>query len=379
MCWGNDQAFEDPGDDKLWTKRLHKRAREEMTNLKIIIPMAGLGKRLGPLTRHKPKSLVRLAEKRLLDHVLDTFEQLRGSYTLEYIFIIGYLGEQIRDHIKDTHPEKKVTYYVQEQFMGQSHAVYLAKDAMSGPVLVTFCDAINQIDLSFLPVETMDAVVSVQEVNDPRSHGVAMVDPGNRVTMLVEKPKTMENKLALTGMYYFSEGENLLKGIETQMERGKLLNNELYLADAINILLEKGAQIRYEKVSRWLDAGTPDAMLTANAYLLQDQRKSHTEILGGQSSLFIDPVFVHESSRIESSIIGPNVSIGADCVVKQSLINNTIIDDNSRIAEVRLVDSLIGKGCSVRGSSLPSIMADYEEIRIDDGSDISNVNRQVAS
>ena len=97
-----------------------------MKTLKIIIPMAGFGTRLLQLTRHKPKALVRLADKRLLDHVLDTFQVLEKTYSLKYIFIIGYLGEQIREYMQETHPDKNVTYYVQEQLKGQSHAVYLA-------------------------------------------------------------------------------------------------------------------------------------------------------------------------------------------------------------------------------------------------------------
>ena len=336
-----------------------------MTDLKVIIPMAGLGTRLGQLTRHRPKALIRLADKRLLDYVLDTFKQLEGSYALEYIFIIGYLGEQIRQYMKDTHPEKKVNYYVQGQLMGQSHAVYLAKDVISGPILLTFCDTLNQIDLSFLSSETLDGVASVQEVNDPRTHGVAIVDRKDRVTKLVEKPKTMEHKLALSGLYYFSQGKNLIKAIETQTERGKSLNNELYLADAINILLENGARIRTERVARWLDAGTPEAVLATNACLLKDQSKTPQKRIANRASLLIDPVYVHESSQIENSIIGPNVSIGANCIVKQSIINNAIIDDNSTLTGIQLVDSLIGTGCLVSGDSLRTVMADQAEMRID--------------
>ena len=232
-----------------------------MTDMKIIIPMAGFGKRLLQLTQNKPKALVRLADKRLLDHVLDTFQVLEKTYTLEYIFIIGYLGEQIRKHMKEAHPDKNVTYYVQEQLMGQSHAVYLAKDAISGPMLLTYCDTINEIDFSFLSSESIDGAAAVQEVDDPRRHGVAIVDSDNFLTKLVEKPKTMEHRLALTGIYYFSEGKELVNAIGTQIRRGKSLNNEYYLADAINILLENGMRIRTEKVLRWLDAGTPKRLL----------------------------------------------------------------------------------------------------------------------
>jgi glucose-1-phosphate thymidylyltransferase len=337
---------------------------KKMNNMKIIIPMAGIGKRLAQLTHHKPKALVRLADKRLLDHVLSTFQELENTYTLEYIFIIGYLGEQIKEHMKDVHPDKNVTYYVQERLMGQSHAVLLAKDAISGPILLTYCDTINKIDFSFLLLESMDGVVSVQEVEDPRRHGIAMVGPGNLVTGLVEKPKTMEHKLALTGLYYFSEGKELIKAIETQIQRGMSLHNEYYLADAINILVEDGMRIRTEKVLQWLDAGTPEAIIETNAYLLQHHFRYHNERVAGQSNVLIHPVYIHESSRVENSIIGPNVSIGENCSISGSIIKNTIIDDASNVTEVALVNSLIGKGCFVSGKPMQAIVADNDDIRI---------------
>ncbi len=178
-----------------------------MTTLKIIIPMAGLGKRLLPLTQKRPKPLMRLTDQRLLDHVLNSLSGLEPRYTLEYIFIVGYLGEQIQDHMQDAHPDKKVTYYVQHELKGQSHAAQLAKASLAGPVLLTYCDTINIIDYSSVPLETMEGVAWVLAIEDPRRHGVALVGSDGLITKLIEKPSTMENRLALTGIYYFSEGK----------------------------------------------------------------------------------------------------------------------------------------------------------------------------
>jgi len=330
--------------------------------MKIIIPMAGFGKRLLPLTRHKPKALVRIANKRLLGHVLDTFQVLEDTHSLEYIFIIGYLGEQIKEYMQENHPDKNVTYYVQEQMKGQSHAVYLARDVISGPVLLTYCDTINEIDLSFLSTETMDGVVSVLEVDDPRSHGVAIVSSNNLIMRLVEKPKTMEHKSVLTGLYYFSNGTALIKAIETQIQRDRSLNNEYYLADAINILVEDGMQIRTEKVSRWLDAGTPESILITNAYLLQHRPEVHSKYKERKSNVLIHPAYIHKSAQVENSIIGPNVSIGKNCSITGSILKDSIVDDDSNISDTVLMNSLIGRGCTVRGTPLQSITADYEEI-----------------
>jgi glucose-1-phosphate thymidylyltransferase len=333
-----------------------------MADIKVIIPMAGIGKRFAPLTHHRPKPLLRLTDQRLLDHVLDIFQPLEETYTLQYVFIIGYLGEQIKEYMQNAHPKKNVAYYEQKQLGGQSHAVYLAKDAVSGPILLTYCDTITATDFSTLKSDSRDGIVWVHHVNDPRRHGVAVMDSGNLVKKLVEKPNTTEHTWALTGLCYFPDGKKLIEAIETQLERGTSINNEYYLADAINILLENGAHIRAERALQWLDSGTPEAILETNAYLLQHSWESHPESAVDPSNIFIDPVYVHESAQIRDSIIGPNVSIGANCTIHRSIIKNTIVDSESNITDVSLDYSLIGQACSISGSRKRLLAADREEI-----------------
>lgn len=333
-----------------------------MPDLKIIIPMAGLGRRLLPLTHQRPKALVRVAHQRLLDHVLDTFEELEKIYSVEYTFIIGYLGEQIKEHMRDLHPQKRVSFYVQDHLMGQSHAVYLARDAIAGPILITYCDTVNKIDFSALSVGSEDGVAWVHEVDDPRRHGVAVVGADNLVKKLVEKPDSTENRLALTGVYYFAEGKELIGAIETQLERGTTIKNEYYLADAINILLERGIRIRTQRVVRWLDAGTPEALLETNAALLQRAGSSLREVEALPSSILIPPLYIHESAHVENSILGPNVSIGKNCSIKGAILRDTIVDDDSTVERANLHASLLGRNSYVKTHSLQTIVADHETI-----------------
>jgi glucose-1-phosphate thymidylyltransferase len=334
-----------------------------MSDLKIVIPMAGIGKRLEPLTQHKPKALIRLADRRLLDHVLASFQGLRERYELEYVFIIGYLGPQIQEYMKAVHPDKVVTYFVQEQLMGQSHAIHLAKDVMSGPVVLTYCDTISEIDFSSLALESIEGMAFIHHVDDPRRHGIAMVGPDDLVTSLVEKPKSMEHKSALTGVYYLSEGQELIEAIEIQMHTGMTVNNEYYLADAVNILIKGGMRVRAEKVLQWLDAGTPEAVLETNSRLLQRHPRSYEEDLQ-RSNILIPPVYISKSSQIQYSIIGPNVSVGENCSINGSILKNTIVDDHTNLAGACLVNSLIGKGCSVMSNSTETILADNDQIKI---------------
>ena len=98
-----------------------------MTNkLKIVIPMAGYGKRLRPHTWSRPKQLLSLAGKRVIKHVLDTFSTLPAKLQVEYVFIVGYLGDTIKTFMAEEHPDLKVDFVVQDEMRGQSHAIHLA-------------------------------------------------------------------------------------------------------------------------------------------------------------------------------------------------------------------------------------------------------------
>jgi glucose-1-phosphate thymidylyltransferase len=229
-------------------------------------------------------------------------------------------------------------------------------------MLLTYCDTINKIDFSFLSLDRVDGVATIQAVEDPSRFGVAVVDRDNIIKKLVEKPKTNEHKSALTGVYYFAEGKALIRAIETQMERGASLNQEYYLADAINILVEDGLQIKTEMALEWHDAGTAEAMLETNASILQYHSMRQREIVTSPSNVLIDPVHLHESSLIRNSVLGPNVAIGKNCTIHGSIIKNTIVDDDSQIFDSILANSLIGKGCSVRERIIQSTIADGEEI-----------------
>jgi glucose-1-phosphate thymidylyltransferase len=236
--------------------------------LKIAVPMAGLGTRMRPHTWSKPKPLVSIAGKTVLDYVLQQFDSVPDSFDVEYVFIIGPQGEQIKDYMEERHPEKKVNYVLQAEMRGQSDALYQAREFLTGPMIMAFSDTLVETDFSFLAGETADGVAWVKPVSDPRRFGVAVVDDQGWVVRLIEKPQDMKNNLAVVGFYYFKSAERLMGAIQEQIDRNITLKNEFFLADAINILLGQGAHIETRKVDVWMDAGTPDSVLETNRYLL---------------------------------------------------------------------------------------------------------------
>jgi glucose-1-phosphate thymidylyltransferase len=313
------------------------------STLKVVIPMAGLGTRLRPHTWSKPKQLVSVAGKTVLDHVIDSFSSLPNPNDIELVNIVGYLGDQIEEHIKEKYPNLKSHYVIQENPRGQSHALKLAEKYLHGPLLVVFADTLLKTDLSFLASEETQAVAWVKAVDDPRRFGVVELGDGGCVKRLIEKPAEMDNNLAVVGFYYFEEGEDLISAIDEQMERGLELKGEFFLADAINIMLERGTRMRAEKVDVWLDAGTPSALLETNRYLLENGRNNNDEIKERSDVVIIPPVFIHPSAKVKNSIIGPYVSLGAGCKVNKSIIKDSILEDEAQATGVILEKSMVGR------------------------------------
>jgi glucose-1-phosphate thymidylyltransferase len=317
--------------------------------LKIAIPMAGLGTRMRPHTWSKPKPLIALAGRTVLDYVLEQFNTLPDTFDVEYVFIIGPQGDQLKKHMEKNHPDKKVHYVLQAEMRGQSDALWQAREHLTGKMLMAFSDTLIETDLSFLKTETADGIACVKEVEDPRRFGVASLNEVGDVTRLVEKPQDMSNNLVVVGFYYFKSAEALITAIEKQMNRNVQLKNEFFLADAINIMLDEGAKFRTRKIGTWLDAGTPESLLETNRYLLENGYDNTKQCESGRGCAIVPPVYVHESAIIENSVIGPYVSIGKDCHVKDAIVRNSVIEESCTIERMILEDSLLGQDVQLNG------------------------------
>jgi glucose-1-phosphate thymidylyltransferase len=278
---------------------------------------------------------------------MDMFANLPESENFEIIFIVGYLGDQAETYIKEHYPHIKSHFVVQEEMRGQSHAILLARDFLQGPGIIVFVDTLIETDLTFLANEQADAVTCVQPVSDPRRFGVAELGPDGFVRRLVEKPDDMSNNLAIVGFYYFKDSSKLLSAIEEQIEQNIQLKNEYFLADAVNIMLERGLKMRTQTVNVWLDAGTADTLLETNRYLLDHGRDNSNELEEHRGVVINPPVYIHPTALIQNSIIGPYVSIGAGCKVRSSILQDSILEDEAQTSGAILEHSLIGRKACV--------------------------------
>jgi glucose-1-phosphate thymidylyltransferase len=326
--------------------------------MKVVIPLAGFGTRLRPHTFTKPKPLINVAGKPVLGHVLDMFKDIPVD---EFIFITGYLGDQIEKYVTEKYPHLKAQYFEQKEMNGQSTAVHLAKDRLSGPMLIVFVDTIVETDLSALKNETADAVAWVKQVEDPRRFGVALVGPDGYVTRLIEKPTDMNNNLVVVGFYYLKDSQAFIRAVEEQIARDIKTKNEYFLADALQLMLDKGMKMRVQPVEVWEDCGKPETVLHTNQYLL-DHGHDNSAAVKAEGSIIVPPVNIDPSARLVGSIIGPHVTIAAGCRVENSIVRDSIIDEGAMIQNALLAQSLIGKEARLNGKFRTFNVGDSSEV-----------------
>src|ERR1043165_5473881 len=318
--------------------------------LKIFIPMAGWGTRMRPHTWSKPKPLVSVAGKTSLGALLDMVNKAPGPEHRDFIFLVGpYLGElQVPPFVRENYPGMRAHFVVQHEMKGQSHALWLAREFLHGPMIVCFSDTLLETDFSFLDHEEADVVAWVMPMDDPRRFGVAELDENGWVKRFIEKPESMDNNLVVVGCYYFKSAEKLCAAIEKQMERNLALKGEFYLTDTVTLMIEEGAKVRTQKAESWLDTGTIDATLETNKILL-DEKANKTQNENADGVEIIAPSFVHPTAEVKNSVIGPYSSIGANCKIMNSWIEQSIVEADCEIENAALSRSLVGIKTRIRG------------------------------
>lgn len=331
--------------------------------MKIIIPMAGRGSRLRPHTLTVPKPLIPIGGKPIVQRLAEDITKISKETVDEIAFIIGDFGTEIENQLLEiaTKLDAKGTIYKQEEPLGTAHAIWMAKDSLSGPVVVAFADTLFRADFD-LDMNS-DGVVWVKKVEDPSAFGVVKLDPYGVIEDFVEKPKEFVSDLAIIGIYFFKDGEGLKSEIQYIMENDLRGNGgEYQLTDALENMRAKGKKFTLGPVSEWMDCGNKAVTVQTNGKILEFEKQEFEHIPASASisnSLIIPPCFIGENVVIENSKIGPYVSLGNGTRVVNSNIDNSLIQENSIIEHGNLTGSMIGNNAEYYGVSRNISLGDY--------------------
>jgi glucose-1-phosphate thymidylyltransferase len=323
----------------------------------IILPVAGFGTRLRPHTWSKPKPLVSVAGKAMMAHVLDRVMPVKPG---KLVFITGYLGEQIEKWARAQYPDVELVFVEQPEMLGQSDAIYRTREFVDSDALVLFPDALFEADFSGLADRDADGVAFTKHVDDPSAYGVALVDDG-RIRQLVEKPSEPVSNEAVIGIYYFRKMAEMYSAIEEQMGKDIKTKGEYFIADAIQIMIDRGGRFEIERIDVWEDCGNVEALLNTNRYLLSNEPPSPAQRPG---SLIVPPSYVHRDARLEDAVIGPFASIGAGTVVRNSVVRDSIVEEDSEIVDAILQRSVVGSKTTIHGSARSISVGDNGKVAL---------------
>lgn len=334
--------------------------------MNIIIPMAGMGKRMRPHTLTIPKPLVPIAGKPIVHRLVEDIAKVCASKVDKVGFIIKEsFGKEIEASLlaiaKQIGAEGSIHY--QEEALGTAHAIMCAKELLSGNTVVAFADTLFKAD--FILNTEEEGIIWTQEVEDPSAFGVVKVDANNVITDFIEKPKEPVSNLAIIGIYYFKKGEDLRKELQYLLDNDiKDAGGEYQITVALENMKSKGVQLKPGTVTEWLDCGNKDATVYTNQRYLEFIKDTDLIATSSQlnNSVIIPPVYIGDGAIITNSVIGPHVSIGDNSVIKDARISNSIIQTNTTITNLNFTNSMVGNHVWLEERTKDLSIGDYNKL-----------------
>lgn len=334
--------------------------------MRIIVPMAGMGKRMRPHTLSIPKPLIPVAGKPIVQRLVEDITKVCAQKVEEIAFVTGRFGEAVEKNLLEVAEGlgAKGTIYYQDEPLGTAHAVLCAAPSLKGNVIVAFADTLFRAD--FTLDKTKDGIIWVQKVDNPSSFGVVKVDSNEVITDFIEKPKTFVSDLAIIGIYYFNDGENLRNELQYLIDNNIRGNNEFQLTDALQNMRKKGIKFAPGQVNDWLDCGNKQATVDANQrvldYIKNEKLIDDSAVL--ENAVVIPPCFIGKNVKIVNSVIGPHVSIGENTVIEKTVLSNSIVQTNTKIKNANITNSMIGNFTVCEGSGKDLSIGDYNTLTI---------------
>ena len=329
--------------------------------MRIIVPMAGMGKRMRPHTLTIPKPLIPIAGKPIVQRLVEDIAKVCGEPVEEIAYIIGNFGKEVEKNLIKVAESlgAKGSIYYQDEPLGTAHAILCARESLQGKTVVAFADTLFKAD--FTIDTSKEGIIWVKQIEDPRAFGVVKVNNDGYITDFVEKPQTFVSDLAIIGIYYIKDGAYLRQELQYLLDNDIKDKGEYQLTNALENMKTKGTKFSTGSVTEWLDCGNKDATVYTNQRVLEHNKGKNmiADSVKKENSVIIEPCFIGENVQISSSIIGPYVSIGANSRITDSVVTNSIIQTNSKISNTVVDNSMIGSYAEYSDKKTELSLGDY--------------------
>ncbi|WP_345166220.1 sugar phosphate nucleotidyltransferase [Nibribacter koreensis] len=334
--------------------------------MRIIVPMAGMGKRMRPHTLTVPKPLIPIAGKPIVQRLVEDIAKVCQEPIEEVAFIIGHFGAEVEARLIKIAESvgAKGTIHYQEEPLGTAHAILCAQSALKGNVVVAFADTLFKAD--FKLDTSAEGTIWVQKVEDPRPFGVVKLNEQGQITEFVEKPQDFVSDLAIIGIYYFKDGEYLRNELQYLLDNDIKDKGEYQLTNALENMKSKGSVFIPGPISEWLDCGNKDATVYTNQRYLEyikDEQGLVSSSATLNNTVIIPPVYIGENAVLNNSVIGPHVSIGNNTQVDGSVLSNSIVQENSKIKSALIANSMVGNHVVYEKTPADLSLGDYNTLR----------------
>jgi glucose-1-phosphate thymidylyltransferase len=336
--------------------------------MKIIIPMAGMGKRMRPHTLTVPKPLIPVAGKPIVQRLVEDIATVCNEPIEEIAFVIGpSFGKVVEEMLKGVAAKLGAvgSIHYQEEALGTAHAIMCAKEALDGKVVVAFADTLFKAD--FKMDTAQEGIIWVQKIEDPRMFGVVKVNEQNVITDFIEKPQTFVSDLAIIGIYYFRDGKNLRSELQYLLDNNIRDKGEYQLTNALENMKAKGLKFSPGKVTEWLDCGNKDATVYTNQRMLEFKKAEKNLVSSShknENSKIIPPCYIGENVILKNAEVGPHVSIGDNTMIENAVIINSIIQKDSKIQNSKIQNSMIGNAVEISGAKGDLSVGDFTVLKL---------------
>ena len=334
--------------------------------MKMVIPMAGAGKRMRPHTLTTPKPLIPIAGRSIVERLVRSIADMSPEAFEEVAFVVArHFGTEVEQNLLQIARDigAQGTIHYQDEALGTAHAIYCAAPALDDRVVIAFADTL--FDANFRIDPEQDGIIWVKQVENPSQFGVVKLNEQQVIQEFLEKPKEAPTNNAIIGIYYFRDGSALKAALQDLIDRGQTGNGEYQLTDAMENMKQQGTALTIGKVDQWMDCGNKDATIDTNTRILKLKQNEESLIstnIEKDNSVIVGPCYIGEGAVLRNSVIGPYTAVGPGSRVEQSVVQESMVFDQAYLANATLNRAMIGNHAVFQGQPATHSIGDYSRL-----------------